>query len=267
MVWLARRRIHTWTKGIFDVLNLSRNGLFGIPGARSHRARTSSTASTWSPSRSPPARLGAHSTCVFDPNSTDSLLRMSKEIVDPTKSPGIYEGPYKRVGRQGNPLFNAAVVGGQTRYLRSTPSKDVTNFGADICSRSSCAMPKTWASTRLSASTPSGLFGPRNDIINALNLGRRSVRRVHRRRDHSTRPSATTSFPTTCSRQLPAHQRPPEGGAPRRSDLLISLIVAGDPLAGAGDGVNEQDDDYLTEFPFVPPAHQGLFEGHGAPRP
>ncbi|MGH8497372.1 MAG: hypothetical protein ACRERV_00950, partial [Methylococcales bacterium] len=47
------------------------------------------------------------------------------------------------------------------------------------------------------------------------------------------------------------------------SDLLISLIVAGNPLAGAGDGVDSNDKDYLTEFPFVASPHSGLNAGHG----
>jgi hypothetical protein len=47
------------------------------------------------------------------------------------------------------------------------------------------------------------------------------------------------------------------------SDVMISLIVAGNPAAGAGDGVNQNDKTYLTDFPFAAAPHQGLFQGHG----
>jgi hypothetical protein len=62
------------------------------------------------------------------------------------------------------------------------------------------------------------------------------------------------------------------GSTPNReqvdvSDVLISLIVAGNPAAGAGDGVNSNDKDYLTEFPFVAAPHSGLRGGHGKPAP
>jgi hypothetical protein len=44
---------------------------------------------------------------------------------------------------------------------------------------------------------------------------------------------------------------------------VISLIVAGDAAAGLGKGVEVNDKNFLTRFPFLAPAHQGLLQGHG----
>ena len=47
------------------------------------------------------------------------------------------------------------------------------------------------------------------------------------------------------------------------NSVLISLIVAGDPALGLARGVEVNDKDYLNRFPFLAPAHQGLYQGHG----
>ncbi len=47
------------------------------------------------------------------------------------------------------------------------------------------------------------------------------------------------------------------------NSVLISLIVAGNPAAGLGKGVETNDKDYNPNFPFLAPAHQGLYQGHG----
>jgi hypothetical protein len=45
--------------------------------------------------------------------------------------------------------------------------------------------------------------------------------------------------------------------------VLISLIAAGDPAAGLAKGTEVNDKDFLSRFPFLSPAHQGLLQGHG----
>jgi len=103
------------------------------------------------------------------------------------------------------------------------------------------------------------------DIINAINLGRPIPIADGFTGDVITLDAATDSaFPN--GRSL-------EGGANHNrenvdvSDVLISLIVAGNPAAGVGDGVNSNDKPYLTVFPFVAAPHSGLNGGHGAPAP
>src|SRR6185312_5924597 len=80
---------------------------------------------------------------TLNATSTDSLLRVwatvsrrknqevdAKNIITGVKG----TGGWVQVGRNALPLFNAGLVGTQrqTLYLHTSPSKDVTNFGADI---------------------------------------------------------------------------------------------------------------------------------------
>ncbi|MEK6662958.1 MAG: hypothetical protein AABY73_03735, partial [Pseudomonadota bacterium] len=47
------------------------------------------------------------------------------------------------------------------------------------------------------------------------------------------------------------------------NSVLLSLIVAGDATAGLAKGTEVNDKNFLDRFPFLAPAHQGLFQGHG----
>src|SRR6185295_12666967 len=103
--------------------------------------------------------------------------------------------------------------------------------------------------------------GPRVDIINAINLGRPIPVADGFTGDVLTIDAAVDS-------RFPNGRRIGGGSTPDRnqvdvSDFLISLIVAGDPTIGAGDGIDNNDKDYLPRFPFLAPAHQGLLQGHG----
>src|SRR5262249_9440081 len=87
-------------------------------------------------------------------------------------------GAWRQVGRQGHPLFDAAIVGTarQTNYLRTTPAYDVSRFGADILYpvlvRDAELLGIYAALGITDANTIAALKGPRTDIINAINLGR-----------------------------------------------------------------------------------------------
>ena len=105
------------------------------------------------------------------------------------------------------------------------------------------------------------LKGPRLDIINAINLGRPIPIADGSTGDVITLDAALDSkFPN--GRRL--------GGGPQANmhnanvnSILISLIAAGDPNAGLAKGVEVNDKDFNPNFPFLAPAHQGLFQGHG----
>jgi len=127
----------------------------------------------------------------------------------------------------------------------------VTRFGADILNpvlvRDAEAL-GIYAALGIDPDA-AGLKHNRVDIINAINLGRPIPIADGFTGDVITLDAATDSaFPN--GRSL-------EGGASNNrenvdvSDVLISLIVAGNPAAGAGDGVNSNDKPYLTVFPFV----------------
>jgi hypothetical protein len=208
-------------------------------------------------------------------DSTDSLLRVHSEItrqktqiVDPhnliTGLKG--SGLYVQVGRNALPLFNAGLVGTQrqTLYLRSSPLHDVTNFGADILFpvlvRDAEAL-GIYAALGIPDDVVTALKGPREDIINAINLGRPIPIADGFTGDVITLDAAIDS-------RFPNGRRLGGGTAPNRNQVnvnsvLISLIVARDPDAGLAKGVEVNDKNYLDRFPFLALAHQGLLQGHG----
>jgi hypothetical protein len=267
-------------KGIFDLVNLNRDDLGGIPGARRPPAKDVFTGfNLFSIALEVPISdifpKGIPHNGVLKANSTDSLIRVwasisrrKMQVVDTsniiTGEKGV--GDWVQVGRNALPLFNAGLVGTQrqTLYLHSTPRHDVTNFGADILFpvlvRDAEAL-GIYGALGVSASTVATLKGPRADIINAINLGRPIPIADGFSGDVLTIDAAIDS-------KFPNGRRVGGGTAPNRNQVnvnsvLISLIVAGNPAAGLAKGVEVNDKDYLDRFPFLAPAHQGLLQGHG----
>jgi Domain of unknown function (DUF4331) len=268
-------------KGIFDLVNLNRDDLGGIPGARRPPGKDVFTGfNIFS------IALEVPITDIF-PNgiphngqkidtSTDSLLRVHAKIlrqqtqtVDASNIiTGLRgSGDYVQVGRNALPLFNAGLVGvqRQTLYLRSSPRKDVTNFGADILYpvlvRDADALGIYKALGVPQATVDTVLKGPRFDIINAINLGRPIPVADGYTGDVLTLDAAIDS-------SFPNGRRLGGGTAPNRhqvnvNSVLISLIVAGNPAAGLAKGVEVNDKNFNPVFPFLAPAHQGLLQGHG----
>jgi hypothetical protein len=209
------------------------------------------------------------------PDSTDSLIRVWSTIsrqavqtVDPDNViTGLQgSGDWVQVGRNALPLFNAGLVGTQlhTKYLRSSPHTDVTNFGASILYpvlvRDLEAL-GVYKALGVPDSAVAMLKGPRLDIIKAINLGRPIPVEDGYTGDVLTLDAAVDS-------QFPNGRRLGGGTAPNRNQVnvntvLISLIGAGNPAAGLSKGVEVNDKNYLNRFPFLAPAHQGLYQGHG----
>lgn len=268
-------------KGIFDVLNICRDGLRGLAGARPGPCEDIFAGfNLFTIALEIPTRElfpdGIPHNGVLMPDSTDSLLRVwfsvsrqRVQMVDDNAETGVRgTGNYVQVSRQALPLFNAGLVGtkDQTKYLRTTPLTDVTNFGANILFPVLVRDAEAVGIYRALGIDPvaAGLKGPRVDIINAINLGRPIPVVDGQTGDVLTLDVAVDSrFPngrvlgsgtTTASNQEQVDV----------SDVLLSLILAGDPNAGFGDGVDRNDKDYLTEFPFAALPHQGLFGGHGS---
>jgi len=269
-------------KGIFDAVNLSRDGLFGLPGARSTPGEDVFAGfNIFTLALEIPTHElfpnGIPHNGVLRADSTDSLLRVwfnisrqEAQIVTTDVVTGYKGlGPFRQVGREALPLFNAGLVGTsrQTLYLRTKPSTDVTNFAGDILNpvlvRDAEAL-GIYAALGIDPDT-AGLKSGRVDIINAINLGRPIPIADGFTGDVITLDAALDSaFPNGRSLQGGLNNNRENVDV---SDVLISLIVAGNPAAGAGDGVNSNDKPYLTEFPFVAAPHSGLNGGHGAPAP
>jgi len=267
-------------KGIFDLVNLTSDDLGGIPGARRPPAKDVFTGfNLFSIALEVPVRdifpNGIPHNGQLRPDSTDSLLRvwariMRRETQTVTNSNIITglkgSGKWVQVGRNALPLFNAGLVGTQrqTLYLHSSPLHDVSSFGADVLFpvlvRDADAL-GIYKALHVPDTTVAKLKGPRLDIINAINLGRPIPVADGFTGDVITLDAAIDS-------RFPNGRKVGGGTAPNRNQVnvnsvLISLIVAGDPAAGLARGVEVNDKDYLDRFPFLAPAHQGLFQGHG----
>ena len=270
-------------KGIFDLVNLGRGDLGGIQGARNTPIEDVFTGfnvfsialeiptSDLFPNGIP------HNGQEENKSSTDSLLRIwssisrqSVQMVDATNIvTGVRgAGNYVQVGRNALPLFNAGLVGTQrhTTYLRTDPMKDVTRFGADVLFpvlvRDLEAL-GVYQALGVPGSAVTTLKGPRLDIINAINLGRPIPIA-----DGST--GDVITLDASINSRFPNGRRLGGGTAPNRhqvnvNTVLISLIAAGDPGAGLAKGVETNDKDFLSRFPFLAPAHNGLLQGHGGP--
>jgi Domain of unknown function (DUF4331) len=267
-------------KGIFDLVNLGRGDLGGIEGARATPIEDVFTGfNVFSIALEvPTADLfpnGIPHNGQLVANSTDSLLRVWSSIsrqatqtVDPNNAiTGLRgSGNYVQVGRNALPLFNAGLVGTarHTLYLRTDPMKDVTRFGADILFpvlvRDLEAL-GIYKALGVPDTAVASLKGPRLDIVNAINLGRPIPVADGSTGDVITIDAAVDS-------QFPNGRRLGGGTAPNRhqvnvNTVLVSLIAAGDPGAGLAKGVEVNDKNFLTRFPFLAPAHNGLLQGHG----
>jgi hypothetical protein len=268
-------------KGIFDLVNLNRDDLGGIPGARRPPGEDVFTGfNIFSIALEVPMtdifpNGIPHNDNVPRPTSTDSLLRVWSRILrQKTQTVDVNNiitglrgsGPFVQVGRNALPLFNAGFVGTQrqTRYLRTSPLHDVTNFGADVLFpvlvRDAEAL-GIYAALGVPPATVATLKGPRLDIIGAINLGRPIPVA-----DGST--GDVITLDVAIDSMFPNGRMIGGGTAPNRNQVnvnsvLISLIVAGNPAAGLAKGTEVNDKNYLPRFPFLAPAHQGLLQGHG----
>ena len=268
-------------KGIFDLVNLNRDDLGGIPGARRPPGKDVFTGfNLFSIALELPITDvfpgGIPHNGTLLPASTDSLLRIYSSInrqrVQSVDANNVItglkgSGDWVQVGRNALPLFNAGLVGTQrqTLYLRSSPMNDVSNFGADVLYpvlvRDAEALGLYRALGVPQSTVDTVLKGPRLDIINAINLGRPIPIADGSTGDVITLDAAIDS-------SFPNGRRLGGGTAPNRhqvnvNSVLISLIVAGNPAAGLAKGVEVNDKNFLARFPFLAPAHQGLLQGHG----
>jgi len=269
-------------KGIFDLVNLCRAGAGGLPGARRSPCEDVFTGFNIFTiglelpiTDVLPGGIPHNGVITANDKSTDSLLRIwasiskqETQVVDTTNVVTGYSGsgPWVQVGRNALPLFDAGLVGTsrQTLYLRTSPLHDVSSFGNDILYpvlvRDADAL-GIYKGLGLSPATVASLKGPRLDIIKTINLNRNIPIADGYTGDVITLDAALDSH-------FPNGRRIDGGPAPNKenvdvSDVIISLVVAGDPAAGIGDGVNGNDKDYLTVFPFMAAPHSGLNGGHG----
>ena len=276
-------------KGIFDLVNLNRDDLGGIPGARRPPGKDVFTGfNIFSIALEVPiADIFPHGiphNGVLDAASTNSLLRVHSRIsrqktqtVDPTNIiTGLRgSGEFVQVGRNALPLFNAGLVGTQrqTRYLRSSPLHDVTNFGADILfpvlvrDAEALGIYKALGVDPV----PDSLKYGRVDLLKILDLDDIPTPGAHHVPIGPGTVGDVLRVDMAVDSSFP-NGRPIIGGVDLNheqadvSDVLLTLILSPDPsVVQIGDGVDYSAAQRRLEFPWIPVALQGLTEGHGAP--
>jgi hypothetical protein len=194
-------------------------------------------------------------------------------------------GPWVQVGREGLPLVDAGLIGvqDQTKYLHTTPQTDVENFAPYFLSPTLVRDAEALGIYRV-LSVPDtvveSLKNNRVDILQTINLDK--IPCIHENPADQTSPCKVVHHvPIDAGKtgdvlrvdiatdsQFPNGRSLQGGSAPNKeqvdvSDTLLTVIVSGGTIA-LGDGVNHNDKDYLTEFPWLALPHQGLNEGHGA---
>ena len=267
-------------KGIADLFNLGAKDVGGITGARATAIEdVASGFNVFSIALEIPTSeifpTGIPHNGQLQATSTDSLLRIwssasrqATQTVDPTNLiTGLRgSGNFAQVGRNALPLVNTIVIGTQRQslYLHSNPMKDVTRFAADILFpalvRDLDAV-GLYKALGVPSSAITTLKGPRLDIVNFINLGRPIPVADGFTGDVITLDAATDS-------QFPNGRRLGGGVSPNKhqvnvNTVFLSLLIAGDPGANLGKGVEMNDKDFLPTFPFLAPANQGLLQGHG----
>ena len=185
-------------------------------------------------------------------------------------------GPWVQMSRQALPLVNAGLIGAQDqpKYLRTTPLTDVANFAAyflnPILVRDAEFL-GIYDALGVPQATVDALKTGRVDILDTINLTNIPFAGAHSVPIAPGFTGDVLRVDMAIDSGFPNGRPIPGGAAPNQeqadvSDVLLTVILSGGAIP-LGDGVNSNDKDYLTAFPWLALPHQGLFEGHGAPAP
>jgi hypothetical protein len=178
-------------------------------------------------------------------------------------------GPWVQVSRLGLPLINEALIGLQDkdRYNRSSPRDDVAKFGAyflnPVLVRDAEAV-GIYSALGVPQSTVDSLKSNRTDIIDAINLKALGF----------SIPLSSTGdvlrVATNLDTKFPNGRSIPGAGANQEqvdvTDAVLTLVLSGGALAIA-DGVNHNDRDFLSNFPWQALPWEGFSQGHGKVAP
>jgi hypothetical protein len=178
-------------------------------------------------------------------------------------------GPWVQVSRLGLPLINEALIGIQDkdRYNRSSPRDDVAKFGAyflnPVIVRDAEAV-GIYSALGVPQSTVDSLKSNRTDILDAINLKALGF----------SIPLSSTGdvlrVATNLDSKFPNGRSIPGAAANQEqvdvTDAVLTLLLSGGALAIA-DGVNHNDTNFLTSFPWQALPWEGFSQGHGKPAP
>jgi hypothetical protein len=255
--------------GVFDLANLRAKGTAqdGVAGFNCHTIALEIPTETLTADGKAP-KAGAS-----DENTLGVWASASRRKVRVLRSHGVEEnyGPWKQVSRLGLPLINEAVIGLQDKdkYNSTRPATDVENFAAyflnPVIVRDAEAV-GIYKALGVPQSTVDALKVNRTDIIDVINLAP----------THSIPLTATgdvlrvdlgldTGFPN--GRSLEAGDN---GGKANQetdvTDVLLSVLLSKGTIA-VKDGVDYNDKNYLTSFPYLATPWEGFSQGHGKATP
>ncbi|MGH9858340.1 MAG: DUF4331 family protein, partial [Acidobacteriota bacterium] len=267
-------------KGIFDILNLA-----GLPGGRKTPGEdvfagfNLNVMALEVPTETVLGGTIPHNGTCGDDSLVSVWASASRRRNRTLTRSGVDKetGPWVQVGRQGLPLVNAGLIGvqDQTKYLRTTPLTDVANFASYFLNPilvRDVEFLGIYRALGVPQSTVDSLKTNRVDILKVINLDDIPAAGCHHVPIEAGKTGDVLRVDVATDSQFPNGRKIGGGATPKDtqsdvSDVLISLILTGDPAAGLGDGVNQNDRPYLTEFPFYALPHQGLNGGHGKPAP
>ena len=173
-------------------------------------------------------------------------------------------GPWVQVSRLGLPLINEAVIGLQDKdkYNRTKPATDVANFGAYFLNPIVVRDAEAVGVYAALGADPTPFKSGRTDILDIINL-KASGHNI------AIAPGVTgdvlrvdmgldSGFP---------NGRPIPGSSPNKeqadvTDVLLSVLLTKGMVA-VSDGVQQNDKNYLSSFPYLALPWEGARQGHG----
>ncbi len=177
-------------------------------------------------------------------------------------------GAWTQVSRLGLPLINEAVIGIQDKdkYNRSRPADDLANFGAyflnPIIVKDAEAV-GIYSALGVPSSTQAALETNRVDIIKAINLTNFPSANAH----NIATIGDVLRVDLGLQSQFPNGRMVGGGANPNQdqvnvTDVLLSLLLTGQ-TSGVTQGVDHNDANYLTSFPYLALPWDGYAHGHG----
>jgi len=196
------------------------------------------------------------------------ILRESGDDID--------YGQWVQLGRQGLPLVNAGLIGtqDQNKYLRTRPADDFANFGAYFLFP---VIPRdlevlgTYAALGVGQDTIDALKGPRTDILEIINLNDFPEVGAHSVPLEPGFTGDVLRLDIAIDSHFPNGRSIPGGEFPDQeqvdvSDVLLTVIASGGAIP-ISDGVQYNDKEYLSEFPYAALPFEGFSENKGEPTP
>jgi hypothetical protein len=206
-----------------------------------------------------------------NPSKEDALLgvwcsasRQSRTVLHRDGTNQI-RGDWVQVSRLGLPLINEALIGLQDKdlYNRSSPDKDFGNFKDyflnPVLVRDAEAV-GIYSALGVPQSTVDSLKSNRTDIIDAINLKSLGYNIPTWATGDVLRVATNVDSKFPNGRQIP-------GAAPNQeqvdiTDAILTLVVSGGAIP-VSDGVNHNDKNFLTTFPWQALPWEGFAQGHG----